>query len=55
MLLKQKDDDIYNLKREIVDLKNNKFNKQEMSDALVLEYKETISVSCFFLLFFSSC
>ena len=52
MLLKQKDDDIYNLKREIVDLKNNKFNKQEMSDSLMLECKETISVSFFVFFFF---
>lgn len=44
-LLYQKDAEIYNLKREVTDLKNNKLNKQEISDVLMNECKETISVS----------
>jgi hypothetical protein len=44
-LLYQKDGEIYNLKREFTELKSKKLDKQEINDALINEFKETISVS----------
>ena len=44
-LSKAKWPQIYNLRLELVDFKNNNLNKQEFTDALYKDFKETLCVS----------
>lgn len=43
-LLKEKDDEIYDLKSQLNDAKNSKLNNQQLHDALIHDFKKTISV-----------
>ena len=54
-ILKEREEECYSLRCQLADAKNIKFNNQELHDALIADFKKTISVIfCFiFLILFS--
>ena len=43
-ILNEKDDEILDLKSQITDIKNFKLNNQQLNDALIQDFKKTITV-----------
>ena len=50
-LLKEKDEEASELKLQLAEAKNMRFNNQELHDALIHDFKKTISVVISFIYF----
>ena len=51
-LLKEKDGEVSELKLQLAEAKNMRFNNQELHDALIHDFKKTISVAISYLYLF---
>jgi len=51
-LLKEKDEEASELKLQLAEAKNMRFNNQELHDALIHDFKKTISVVISFIYFY---
>lgn len=48
-MIREKDEEIYDLKSQLNDAKHFKVNNQQLNDALITDFKRTISVVYLFL------
>jgi hypothetical protein len=54
-LLKEKDDSLTDLRLQLAEAKNMRYNNQELHDALIQDFKKTISVKLVaFIIFINS-